>query len=107
MRNELLSLLSQFNRGEMPVQLFQDGLEDLNKRGIWKHLNPVESKIFNSFFSWYVEMYDPTRPPRPGPVGKLKDTLAQFKGDYRVSLEQLKAKAQETETALTVAARKK
>jgi hypothetical protein len=100
MREELLSLLSQFNCGDMPVQIFQDRLEELNKRGIFQHLAPKGREVFNGFFTWYAGMFDPSRPPRPGLVGRFRDTIDKFQGEYRVSLEQLQEKAKETEFAL-------
>ena len=100
-REELLSLFSEFNHGKIPIQVFQDGLEELNKRGILQHLAPKERAIFNDFFTWYAGMYDPNRPPQSGLIGKLKDILAQFKGEYRVSLECFKKKALEVEKVIS------
>jgi hypothetical protein len=97
MRENLIILLKKFNYEGLSVEIFLNELEELNKKGIWQHLNPKERKVFNSFFSWYAGMYDPNRPPRTGLVGKFKDTIGQFKGEYRVSLEQLRRRAIEVE----------
>ena|ERR1700730_17458769 len=101
MREQLLALLSQFNRGEISVQHFRDGLEELNKRGIFQSLTPKERDAFHAFFTWYASVYDRTRSPRTGLVGKVRNALGEFWGEYRVSLDELKQKAVEVERSLT------
>ena len=96
MRQELVEWLTQFGQGAITAAGLHSHIDEMLKSGrLRKDLSPDEAKAVNDFFAWYLDFYDPNRPPRPGLVGKLRDTLGQFKGDYRVSEAALRRRAEQ------------
>lgn len=98
---ELSAWLTDFLEGRFTVEQLQWRLEKFIKEGHRSTLSLKHRKIIGEFFDWYVDMYDSRLLPRPGIVGHLRDTWAQIiRGEYRVSLQDVRRKAQEVQASL-------
>ena len=100
MKEHLIDLLTRFNERSVDFFEFRSRLNAMLREGVKKSLSSEESRVFKDFVAWYLDIYDPQRPPRLGLTGKLRDMIGQLKGDYRVSETALRAKAEELRQVL-------
>jgi hypothetical protein len=101
MRQELIELLTRFEQRAITVEELRSRIYALFKGGVEKTLLPEEATKLNDFFAWYLDMFNPNQPPRPGISGRIKDRFAQFfRGEYRVSESSLRTKAEELRKVL-------
>jgi hypothetical protein len=102
LRDRFLSAIERFNDGKLDIpQLWQE-VEVLNREGFRRELRKGdEERAVSEFIIWYLDMYDPQLPSRPGLLGRLRDRLDQvFRAEYRVRPEELRAKALAVERIL-------
>ena len=98
---DLVIWLRDFLKDKLTVEQLQWRLEGFIKSGRSRTLSPKQRKALGDFFDWDVDMHEPKFLPRPGILGHLQDALAQIiHGEYRVSLEDVRRKAQEVERLL-------
>jgi hypothetical protein len=96
MREQLTNLLARLNERSMDIFEFRSRLNTLLKGGVKQHLSSKEASIFKDFVAWYLDMYDPKLPPRPGILGRIKDRYSQLlHGEYRVDEADVRNKAEE------------
>jgi hypothetical protein len=95
LRDRFLHAVECFNAGELDISGFWEEVEVLNREGFRRELKDgEEARAVSQFIIWYLDMYDPMLKPRPGLLGRLRDKLDEvFRAEYRVSPEELKAKA--------------
>ena len=104
LQEDLLNLLTKFNRGQVTVLQLQAGLERLVNAGLRDAFSNKQRERFNEFYIWYADQYDEKLQPRTGFLGRIKDIWMQVtKGEYRVALSDLQKKAKELETFLLTA----
>ena len=100
--SELLGWLRDFLEDKLTVEQLHWRMEKLIKGGYSKILTEKQRREFKGFFAWCVDMYDPKLQPRPGFTGWIRDTWAQVaRGEYRVSIKDVKRKAQQLEALLS------
>jgi len=95
LRARFLRAVERFNAGELDIPGFWQEVEVLNREGFRRELKEgKEAGAVRQFIIWYLDMYDPMLQPRPGVLGRLRDKFDEvFRAEYRVSPEELKAKA--------------
>lgn len=102
MKSELLQSINAFNCGERSIADLQVDLVDLLKRGVKSNLSPTERKHFDDLFIGYVDMYDEKLLPRSGIIGAVLDLIDQmFRGNYRISLEEVRVATRRFEQELS------
>jgi hypothetical protein len=95
LRARFLHAIERFSAGELDIPAFWQEVEVLNREGFRRELKEgEEARVVRQFIIWYLDMYDPMLQPRPGLLGRLRDKLDEvFRAEYRVSPEELRAKA--------------
>lgn len=86
---KLISVLRRFVTDDIgPTQLWSE-VEELHKAGVAKGLTPEREHAFRHFV-WYLDLYDPSRPPRPGVIGRVRDVVEEELGhEPKVGKKQL------------------
>lgn len=99
MRDRLIQILDAFNSDRITILEMRQQLLALLKNGLRDSIAPQEKKFLGNLV-WCLDMYDPERQPRAGFAGHMKDFFARFKGDYRMTHEDIRRVVGEFQSCL-------
>lgn len=102
MRNQLLELLDAFSRGDISILFLRQKLLELIRNGLRESMRANEKQPLGNLI-WCLDMYDPHRSTRKGLFGRVEDFFGRFKGDYRMTENDIHSVARKLERTMHAA----
>jgi hypothetical protein len=94
LRAGFLRVVERFNAGEFDIPTFWEEVEVLNRAGVHGAIKAGRETDAVARLTWALDLHDARLQPRPGLLGRFKDTLGLvFRNEYRIRPEEVRGRA--------------